>query len=62
MIASGSSGLLLLLALVSAGVQRPLPLAALAAFAIARLAIAANMMDLPGEPPTRAGRNHALGD
>jgi hypothetical protein len=59
-IASGSSGLLLVTALVSAGVQRPLPLAALGAYGLARLAIAGNMMDLPGETPTAAGRNHGL--
>jgi len=59
-IASGSSGLLLLVALLSADVRRPLPLAALAAYALARLAIAGNMMDLPDEAPTRAGRNHVL--
>ncbi len=59
-IASGSSGLLLLSALLSTGVRRPLPLAALGAYALARLAIAGNMMDLPGETPTRAGRTHGL--
>ena len=60
MIASGAGGLLLVAALMSAGVQRPLPLGALAAYGLARIAIAANMMDLPGEAPTAAGRNHGL--
>jgi Protein of unknown function (DUF998) len=59
-IASGASGLLLLIALVGAGVRRPLPLAALGAYALARLAIARNMMDLTDEAPTQAGRNHVL--
>lgn len=59
-IASGSSGLLLVIALLTAGVRRPLPLLALTAYGLARLAIAGNMMDLPGEAPTRAGRNHVL--
>jgi hypothetical protein len=59
-IASGAGGLLLVAALMSAGVQRPLPLGALAAYGLARIAIAANMMDLPGEAPTAAGRNHGL--
>lgn len=59
-IASGMSGLLLVIALRGAGIQQPLPLAALAAYAAARLAIAWNPMDLPDEVPTSAGRNHVL--
>jgi Protein of unknown function (DUF998) len=58
-IVSGAGSLLLLLALLSAGVQRPLPLVALA-YGLARVAIAWNPMDLPGEAPTPAGRNHGL--
>jgi len=59
-IASGFAGLLIAAALLSAGIHRPLPLAAIIAYGLARLAIAWNPMDLPGEAPTAAGRNHVL--
>ena len=57
-IASGTAGLLLAAALLSAGVRRPLPLIAIIAYGLARAAIAWNPMDLIGEAPTPAGRNH----